>query len=250
MLKSKNLEDKVIIVVGGSGLIGKAILIEAQKQFTTVINIDLIKSGVNGIYEIFTDVTKPECIKDTLVQIKDKYRIIDGLINSSYPKTKGWGKSNIENTSFEEIDLNVTMHLNSYYYISQQVLIIMKEQGYGSLLNFASIYGSVGNDFELYKGLDINPPVAYSFIKGGIINLTRYLASYFGKYNLRVNCLSPGGIFDNQNPEFVRRYEERVPMKRMCTPNDVAPVACFLMTDGAKYITGQNIIVDGGWTCI
>ena len=123
-------------------------------------------------------------------------------------------------------------------------------QGNGSLLNFASIYGVVGNDFTIYEGLEMYPPAAYSAIKGGIVSLTKYLASYFGKFNIRVNCLSPGGIFDHQHHEFVKRYEERVPLKRMGKPEDIAPVACFLVSDGAGYITGQNILVDGGWTCI
>ena len=126
----------------------------------------------------------------------------------------------------------------------------MKEQKSGSLVNFASIYGVVGNDFNIYEGLNMHPTPAYPAIKGGIVNLTRYLASFFGKYNVRVNSLSPGGIFDHQNPEFVKRYEKQVPMKRMGTPQDIAPVACFLVSDGAGYLTGQNILVDGGWTSI
>jgi NAD(P)-dependent dehydrogenase (short-subunit alcohol dehydrogenase family) len=93
-------------------------------------------------------------------------------------------------------------------------------------------------------------PAAYSAIKGGIVNFTRYLASYYGKYNVRVNCISPGGIFDKQNSDFVKAYEEKVPMRRMGLPDDIAPAATFLISDDAKYITGQNLIIDGGWTAI
>jgi NAD(P)-dependent dehydrogenase (short-subunit alcohol dehydrogenase family) len=87
-------------------------------------------------------------------------------------------------------------------------------------------------------------------VKGGIISFSRYLASYYGKYNIRVNCLSPGGIFDNQHPTFVENYENKVPMKRMGTPKDIAPPTAFLLSDDAQYITGQNLVVDGGWVCI
>ena len=96
----------------------------------------------------------------------------------------------------------------------------------------------------------INSPAAYTAIKGGIINFTRFLASYYGRFGVRANCVSPGGIFDNQNPVFVNNYEERVPMKRMGKPEDVAGPVSFLLSDDAAYITGHNLLVDGGWTCI
>lgn len=250
MSKSTSLENKVIVIAGGSGLIGKAILTEALNQGATVVNIDVVPSKINNIEEYLTDISKTENIDSTLQNIKSKYAQIHGLINCSYPRTKNWSRDSFESMPFQEWRENVDLHMNSYYYLSQQVLTIMKQQGFGSLLNFASIYGVVGNNFNLYEDLNMYPAAAYSAIKGGIINLTRYLASMFGKHNVRVNCLSPGGIFDNQNPEFVERYETQVPMKRMGTSEDIAPVACFLVSDGAGYITGQNIIVDGGWTCI
>ena len=126
----------------------------------------------------------------------------------------------------------------------------MKKQQSGSIVNIASIYGVVCNDFTVYEGTNLNAATAYSAIKGGIINLSRYLASYFGKDNIRINCVSPGGIFDNQDPIFVKNYEYKVPMKRMGQPNDISPVVSFLLSNEAGYITGQNLIVDGGWTAI
>ena len=126
----------------------------------------------------------------------------------------------------------------------------MKSQNSGSIINMGSIYGVVGNDFTIYEGTKLTSAAAYSAIKGGIINFTRYLASYFGKYNIRANCVSPGGIFDNQNEVFVKNYEHKVPMKRMGSPDDIAPSIAFLLSDDSKYITGQNLIIDGGWTII
>ena len=126
----------------------------------------------------------------------------------------------------------------------------MKDQGFGSLINFGSIYGIVGNDFTIYEDYGGTSPAEYCAIKGGIINFTRYLASYFGKYNVRVNCVCPGGIWDHQREEFVRNYNHRCPMKRMGNPDDIAPLCIFLVSDWAKYITGQIIAADGGWTAI
>ena len=92
-------------------------------------------------------------------------------------------------------------------------------------------------------------PAAYSAIKGGVINFSRYLASYYGKHGIRINCVSPGGIFNNQHKNFVKNYVNNVPLKRMGNPDDISPAVSFLLSEEASYITGQNLIVDGGWTC-
>ena len=98
------------------------------------------------------------------------------------------------------------------------------------------------------KGTEINPPVAYSAIKGGLVDLNEYLASFYGKYNIRFNCISPGEIYDKQDPKFVERYEEKVPLGRMAKPEDISSLAIFLLSDGSSYLTGQNLIVDGGYS--
>ena len=108
----------------------------------------------------------------------------------------------------------------------------------------------VGNDLSIYENTNINPVAPYSAIKGGIVNLTRYLAAFYGSEEIRVNVVSPGGIFNNEHPTFVENYEKKVPLKRMGQPEDIAPTVSFLLSKEAAYITGQNIMVDGGWTCI
>lgn len=142
------------------------------------------------------------------------------------------------------------MHLSSYSWISRKICLIMKNQKGGSLINFGSIYGEVGANFNIYKGTKMTSAFAYSAIKGGIANLSRYLASYFGEYNVRVNTICPGGIFDNQDKTFVKNYETQTPLKRMGKPEDIAPTVLFLASDASSYITGAIIMVDGGWTAI
>ena len=126
----------------------------------------------------------------------------------------------------------------------------MSKQKSGSIVNMASIYGVLGADFSVYEGTTMTMPAAYSAIKGALINFTRYVASYFGPQQVRVNCVSPGGIFDNQNDVFIENYCKKVPMRRLGIPEDISPAVAFLLSDDSKYITGQNIIVDGGWTSI
>ena len=126
----------------------------------------------------------------------------------------------------------------------------MKKQKSGSIVNIGSTYGVVSPDFTLYEGTPITSNPAYTAIKGGVINFTRYLAAYFGEFGIRANCVSPGGIFDNQNPLFVERYEKKVPLKRMGKPTDIAGPVSFLLSQEAEYITGHNLMVDGGWTIV
>lgn len=248
----KDLKEKVIIVTGAGGLIGNRIVNDLLERDATVVSAD-IKAETEflpkgGSFKL--DLGDKSSI-DELVRLTVKhYGRIDGLINAAYPRTEDWGRYKFEDTPFRHWKENVELQLNSVFYLDQQVLRVMKDQGYGSVVNFGSIYGIVGNDFTIYEDYGGTSPAEYCAIKGGIINFTRYLASYFGKYNVRVNCVCPGGIEDHQREEFMRAYNHRCPMKRMGTPEDIAPLCLFLVSDGAKYITGQIIAADGGWTAI
>lgn len=124
----------------------------------------------------------------------------------------------------------------------------MKKQKKGSIISFGSIYGIVGPDFSIYDDTDLTMPAAYSAIKGGIIAFTKYLATYYAKYGVRVNAICPGGIYDKQSIKFVKKYEEKTPMKRMGKPAEIAGSVIFLASDASSYITGHILIVDGGWT--
>ena len=243
------LKNKVIIITGGSGLIGKELVASISENGGIAINADIdVHTNLNDGY-LYLDVTDDESIRKGFSQIHDRYGRIDGLVNNAYPRTKDWGEK-FEDVLPESWRANVDMQLTSCFVCCQEVLRQMVMQESGSIVNIASIYGVVGNDFTLYEEYGGTSPAAYSAIKGGVINFTRYLASYCGRQGIRVNCVSPGGIFDNQQASFVAKYEEKVPLGRMGNPDDIAPVVSFMLSDEAKYITGQNIIVDGGWTAI
>lgn len=244
-----NLKNKIIIVTGGSGLLGSEILFQLKKQGACAINFEINCITNDDLTEIQCDITNPESINDAIILILKKYNRIDGLVNNAYPRTNDWGNK-FEDIETESWKLNVDMQMNSIFYLSQKILEIMKEQKFGSIINMASIYGVVGPDFSVYENTAMTMPAAYSAIKGGVINFTRYLSSYYGKYNIRINCISPGGIYNNQSELFVKNYERKVPMNRMGKASDIAPAVCFMLSDESSYITGQNLIIDGGWTSI
>ena len=163
------LDGKVILVIGGNGLIGREIVKDIRKKGGICINADITLSTDLDAGEYKLDLTSPESIDIFIDAVFGKFGRIDGLVNSGYPRTKDWG------TRFEEIPLeswrkNVEWQLNSCFYLCQKVLEIMRKQGYGSVVNFGSIYGVVGNDFTIYEGYGGTSPAAYPAIKGGIIN--------------------------------------------------------------------------------
>jgi NAD(P)-dependent dehydrogenase (short-subunit alcohol dehydrogenase family) len=246
---SGRLKDKVIVVSGGSGLIGKPIVNHLRQNGAIVINAEINAESNEAEGRIRCDITSEGSVTELVRFVMEKYRRIDGLVNNAYPRTKDWSVK-FEDVPFDSWKQNVDMQLNSVFMICQKVLVHMKAQQSGSIVNIGSTYGVVGNDFTIYEGFGGTSPAAYSAIKGGIINFTRYLASYYGKYNVRVNCVSPGGIIDNQNPSFIERYESKCPLKRMGRSEEIAPAITFLLSDEASYVTGHNLMVDGGWTAI
>ena len=123
----------------------------------------------------------------------------------------------------------------------------MAKQGKGSIINISSIYGLVAPDMSIYEGSDFETEPDYPFIKGGIISFSKYLSSYYSKKNVRVNCISPGGFFNDQEEPFLSKYIAKTPLGRMASEDDFRGVVAYLASDMSKYMTGQNLSVDGGW---
>ena len=243
-----SIKNKVIVVTGGNGLLGKQMVSTFREQGALVIAADIYFETL-GADDFIIDITNEDSVKNGVAAIVEKYNRIDGWVNNAYPRTKDWGAM-FENIHLESWRKNVDMHLNGYFLCCQVALAQMKIQESGSLINMSSIYGLVGPDFTIYEGTDMTTPAAYSAIKGGLNNFTRYLASYFGKYQVRINTVSPGGIFDNQPESFIKNYNRKVPMKRMGSPKDIVSAVYYLLSDESGYITGHNLVVDGGWSII
>lgn len=243
------LDNKIIIVTGGNGLLGKEMLRDIRLKGGTAVCVDInVKTNLDDDL-LQADLTSKKGIIKAIDEVVSHYGKLDGLVNNAYPRTKDWGVD-FEEMTEESLNQNVTWQMNSYILFCQQVIKYFRKNRGGAIVNIASIYGVIGNDFTIYEGTNINPPAPYSAIKGGLINFTRFFASKYGKESIRANVVSPGGIFDHQPEAFVKAYEQKVPMKRMGKPDDIAPAVSFLLSEEAKYITGQNLIVDGGWTAI
>jgi NAD(P)-dependent dehydrogenase (short-subunit alcohol dehydrogenase family) len=243
-----SIKDKVIVVTGGNGLLGKQMVSAFRENGAIVIAADIYFDEKKSD-DMIIDITNETSVKNGIVTIIEKYHKIDGWVNNAYPRTQDWGDK-FEDIHLESWRKNVDMHLNGYFLCCQGVLEQMKKQGFGSLINMSSIYGLLGPDFTVYEGTEMTMPAAYSAIKGGINNLTRYLASYYGACQIRINTVSPGGIFDNQSAVFVNNYTKKVPMKRMGAPKDIVSAVYYLLSDEANYVTGHNLVVDGGWSII
>lgn len=259
-LKRCSLNNKVAYVTGALGLIGteisrafasagaETVLLDIDNNKGRSLEKELKESGYRAHFEYF-DVTDLQNTKSSMERFLEAYGRVDVWVNCAYPRTADWGNK-VEDLSLDSWRKNIDMHLNSYSWLSREVALIMKKQKSGSIINMGSTYGVVGSDFTIYEGTEMTMPMAYAAAKGGIINLTRYLASYFGRYNIRVNSVCPGGIFDNQDPIFVKNYENKTPLKRMGRPDEIASVVLFLASDAASYMTGEIVMVDGGWTAV
>lgn len=194
------------------------------------------------------DITDSNSIGSLCDSVISEYGQIDGLVNLAYPRTDDYGKL-FEFVTRDDLMENLTVHLGGYYAMTKEVALrMLNNNNGGSIVNFSSIYGMQAPDFSLYDGTEMTSPVEYSIIKAGILNFTRYLASYLGEEGIRVNSISPGGVLDSQNERFVKNYQSEVPMGRMAEPDEMSGAVIYLMSNAASYVTGHNLVVDGGWT--
>ena len=251
-----DLSGKIAVVAGAAGLIGAEAARGLSDAGADVVVADIDKAkgtalaGRLGKAEFYKlDITQEASIKNIVKSVHKKYGRIDVWVNCAYPRTADWG-DRLESIRYASWKKNMDMQLGGCFISSRAIAEYMKRQKYGSIVNFASIYGIKAPDFSVYDGTKMTVPAAYSALKAGIINFTRYLAAYYGKYNIRANCISPGGVFNKQPDSFVDKYCRKTPLGRMAVPEDIAGAVIFLSSDAAGYVTGHNLVVDGGWSIV
>ncbi len=248
-----SLRNKKIFVVGGSGLIGNETIKCLNTFGAKTVNIDL-KKNINSKYNFTFNTSDSDNLNQNLNRVIKKFGVPHVLINCSYPKNDKWSRNTFLNNDNSSFSQNVNDHFVSYVLLSKKIANLMvKSKIKGSIILLSSIYGVVGQDQNIYKKTKIKENIAYSVIKGGLINFTKQMASFYGKYDLRINCVCPGGVIDKINSKdlnFIINYKKRVPLKRLAKSSEVASTILFLSSNASSYITGSTIMVDGGWTCI
>ena len=250
------VKDKVIIVTGGAGLLGRTFCqaiadnggIAVVAEYDIAIANKLCASLENThIVPAQIDITNKASIEALIVHVSEKYGKIDALVNSAYPRNKNYGKHFFE-VAYTDFCENVGMNLGGYFLTSQQFAKYFEKQGYGNIINLASIYGVIAPRFEVYDNTPMTTPVEYAAIKSGLIHLTKYMAKYFKGKNIRVNAISLGGIEDKQPESFLKAYKEFCLNKGMLDAKDIAGTVLYLLSDLSEFVNGQNIVVDDGFT--
>jgi len=239
------LKNKTVVALGSEGLLGKEFVRSLKANNATVIRSDI--ADINDDDYKKCDITDKNSVIELIDHVKHRYGKIDAVVNSAYPRNKNYGRK-FEEVEYEDFCENVDLHLGGYFLVMQQFAEYFKTQGYGNIINIASIYGVMPPRFEIYEDTNMTMPVEYNVIKHSIISLSKYVAKYYKNQNIRINCISPGGIYNNQPEGFVRKYNEYALNKGMLDTVDVSGVLIFLVSDMSRYINGQNIVVDDGWS--
>lgn len=271
VLDSFKLNGKVIIITGGAGLLGEQyshaiaeaggipIVADINTKAALKVASEIISKTGGQALGLHVDVTNKNSVETLVKKVLKKFGRIDGLVNNAAidPKFENL-KTNKHTNSFEDYPLDLWNHslavdLTGMFLCAQAVAPTFLSAGKGSIINISSTYGLVGPDQRLYQKDDSEAPISYkpvtySVSKSGVLGLTRYLATYWGDKGIRVNTLNPGGVFNNHEDEFVKRYGDRTPLGRMAKKDEYNAAIVFLLSDASSYMTGSNLVIDGGWT--
>lgn len=263
-----SLKNKTAVVTGACGLIGKKHCEALANAGANVVVADINEEACKKVATSLTgdhiaiafDVTNESSIKDACAKILAKYSSIDILVNNAAINDMfenpalAAEQSKFENYPVEMFRKSLEVNVTGVFLCSQVFGKVMADKGKGSIINVASTYGMVGPDQSIY----VNPEgkqafyksAAYPATKGAIINFTRFLAAYWGNKGVRVNTLSPGGVENGQDEWFIKNYSAKTVLGRMAQADDYMGAVVFLASDESKYMTGANLVVDGGWTAI
>lgn len=271
--KQLSLEGKVVVITGGAGFLGKhfaaavsemggkAVLLDLNDSFLQEARDELAGVGVDTVGHSL-DITEPLLVSKTIDQIVKDLGSVDVLINSAAFAMKNFQESKGDFFApFEEYEVDlwkasVDVTLTGTFLVTQAVGRCMKQQQKGSIINIASDVAVISPDHRIYEpesrfdyeGVPFNTPISYPVAKAGILSFTRYLATYWAKDGIRVNSISPAGVFRGHEPKFVEQLAYRIPLGRMAFPQELKGPVVFLASEASSFITGTNLVVDGGRT--
>jgi NAD(P)-dependent dehydrogenase (short-subunit alcohol dehydrogenase family) len=267
MTERFDLSGKVVVVTGGTGLLGSAYCQGLAEHGAQVVMADLAAADPvtkaaaiqtpkgPGAWGMACDVGVEADVIALFQAVMTKFGRVDAVLNNAAATGEHLMRQGAVFTSFEESTLAVweqaiRVNLTGVYLVAREGGKAMLQNGGGSLVNVSSTYGVVGPDHRIYEGMKFNSLPSYAAAKAGVHGLTRWLATYWGEKGIRVNTLVPGGVQNNHDPEFVRRYVARTPLGRMAKPEDMVGMMIYLVSDASAYSTGQQFFVEGGWTAV
>ncbi|TES91823.1 MAG: SDR family oxidoreductase [Anaerolineales bacterium] len=267
--KMFDLTERVAVVTGGAGLLGRQFCHTLAEAGAQVVVVDINQEAAESLAEDINqagsqamsvpgDITRPVSVQGMVKKVLKAYHQLDVLVNSAALDPK-FDKEHISEhgaNAFESFPLEawnqaLSVNLTGMFLCSQAVSKPMLEQGEGVIINICSTYGLVGPDQRIYQREGQPPqfkPVTYTVTKAGVLGLTKYLATYYAGKNIRVNALSPGGVFNDHDETFVKAYSARTVIGRMAEKTEMNGALLFLASAASSYMTGANLVVDGGWT--
>ncbi len=254
------LDGKVCVLTGGGGILGSEMARGLIENGGVVAIVDRDKAAASKLADELgdrahafpCDISEPDAVDTLQSDVEAKLGGVSTLVNNAATKSENFF-TRFEDFPLADWDEVMAVNVRAAMVCCQRFGRRMAERGAGSIINTLSIYGIVAPDQRIYEGSEyegapINTPEIYSTSKSALWGLTKYLASYWGHRGVRVNAITPGGAQSGQNDIFVDRYSARVPLGRMAKPADLAGGVCYLASDAASYVTGHNLVVDGGLT--
>tara|TARA_Y100000310_G_scaffold341691_1_gene441684 strand:- start:2832 stop:3629 length:798 start_codon:yes stop_codon:yes gene_type:complete len=256
-----DLTNKTVILTGAAGYLGANYVDGLSQSGANVVLADInyqrckkLEDKIREKYDVDPlsvklDLTQPKSINNLVSKITKKYSNVDVLINNAaYQGTPKIRTAGFESLTLETWNEAISVNLTGIFLLSQQIGKIMKNQKFGNIINISSIYGIVGADQRIYGKSGLNSSVFYAATKGAVLNLTRYLASFWNRTGIRVNTFSPGGVENKQDKNFIKNYSKKTMIGRMARNDEYVGALIFLASDASSYMTGSNLIIDGGWT--
>lgn len=256
-----NLENRIVLITGANGFLGKVFANSLSELGASLVLVDHPRYRMDKFAkeieekwkiktwciscDIENEYSRYELIKSVNDEIKNLNCLINNAAFTASDNLNGW-TSKFEKQSLETWGRALETNLTSAFHLIQGFTPLLRNAKGSNIINIGSIYGEYGPDWSLYEGTKMGSPAAYSVSKGGLIQLTRWLATTLAP-TIRVNAICPGGIFRNQPDCFVHRYAKRTPLGRMATEDDFRGIITFLASDMSAYMTGQALFVDGGW---
>jgi|TARA_B110000495_G_scaffold167222_1_gene153627 NAD(P)-dependent dehydrogenase (short-subunit alcohol dehydrogenase family) len=256
-----SLKGKNIVLTGAIGYLGSKYAEGLSKFGANVILADINLSKAEKMKKILeekfstnplaikVDISNKKSVQQMASKICKKYKSIDVLINNAfYQETKKEKTSDFENFSLDAWEKSIRVNLTGTLICCQEIGKIMKKQKNGNIINISSVYGLLGADQRIYEKSGWNSTIAYGTTKSAILNMTRYLASYWHNDGIRVNSLSLGGVERGQGEKFLKKYSEKTMIGRMAKQDEYVGAIIFLSSNSSSYMTGSNLVIDGGWT--